>query len=65
MHGARPEALDGKVVEWREQVGDKQSNKAAVSKVNVPLAFYDEVYTLREHIDFVKSKISRLNQDSY
>jgi len=37
----------------------------AVNKVNVPLAFYDEIYTLREHIDFVRGKISRLNQDSY
>jgi phosphoenolpyruvate carboxylase len=35
----------------------------AVNKVNVPLAFYDEIYTLREHIDFVRGKISRLNQD--
>jgi TRAP-type uncharacterized transport system substrate-binding protein len=33
-----------------------------VSKVNVPLAFYDEIYTLREHIDFVRTKIARLNQ---
>jgi len=37
----------------------------AVNKVNVPLAFYDEIFTLREHIDFVRGKISRLNQDSY
>jgi len=36
----------------------------AVNKVNVPLAFYDEIYTLREHIDFVRGKIFRLNQDS-
>jgi hypothetical protein len=35
----------------------------AVSKVNVPLAFYDEVYTLQEHIEFVRGKISRINQD--
>jgi hypothetical protein len=27
-HIAIAEALDGKVVDWREQVGDEQSNKA-------------------------------------
>jgi TRAP-type uncharacterized transport system substrate-binding protein len=36
----------------------------AVNKVNVPMAFYNEIYTLREHIDFVRGKISRLIQDS-
>jgi TRAP-type uncharacterized transport system substrate-binding protein len=33
----------------------------SVSKVNVPLAFYDEIYTMREHIAFVRGKIFRLN----
>ncbi len=32
----------------------------SVSKVNVPLAFYDEIYTLREHIAFVRGKLVRL-----
>jgi hypothetical protein len=35
----------------------------SVSKVNVPLAFYDEIYTMREHIAFVRGKIVRLNQE--
>lgn len=34
----------------------------SVNRVTVPLAFYDEVYTLRQHIDFVRGKISRLNE---
>jgi hypothetical protein len=42
-----------------DRIGD------AVNKVNVPLAFYDEIYTLREQINFVRGKILRLNQDSY
>jgi TRAP-type uncharacterized transport system substrate-binding protein len=33
----------------------------SVNRVNVPVAFYDEVYTLREHIDFVRKKIAQLN----
>ena len=33
----------------------------SVRKVNVPLAFYDEIYTMREHIAFVRGKIVRLN----
>jgi hypothetical protein len=34
----------------------------SVNRVTVPLAFYDEVYTLRQHIDFVRGKIGRLNE---
>jgi TRAP-type uncharacterized transport system substrate-binding protein len=45
-------------------IGDYQSRlnriEASVSKVNVPLAFYDEIYTLREHIEFVRRKIAQL-----
>jgi len=33
----------------------------SVNKVSVPVAFYDEVYTLREHIDYVRKKIAQLN----
>jgi TRAP-type uncharacterized transport system substrate-binding protein len=49
-----------------EMIPDYQARldriEASVSKVNVPLAFYDEIYTLREHIDFVRTKIARLIQ---
>ncbi len=48
-----------------ERIPDYQARldriEDSVSKVNVPLAFYDEIYTLREHIDFVRGKIGRLN----
>ena len=33
----------------------------SVNKVNVPVAFYEEIYTLRQHIDFVRKKIAQLN----
>ena len=34
----------------------------SVGRVNVPLAFYDEIYTLREHIAFVREKIARFSE---
>jgi len=36
--------------------------EASVKKVNVPLAFYRELYTLREHIGFVRERVIRLDQ---
>ena len=47
-----------------ERLSDYQARldriEGFVNKVNVPLAFYDEIYTLREHIDFVRRKIAQL-----
>jgi TRAP-type uncharacterized transport system substrate-binding protein len=36
--------------------------EASVNKVDVPLAFYNELYTLREHIEMVRKKVIGLNQ---
>jgi TRAP-type uncharacterized transport system substrate-binding protein len=36
--------------------------EASVNKVDVPLAFYNELYTLREHIELVRKKVIGLNQ---
>jgi TRAP-type uncharacterized transport system substrate-binding protein len=36
--------------------------EASVKKVNVPLAFYRELYTLREHIELVRERVMRLDQ---
>ena len=36
--------------------------EASVKKVNVPLAFHRELYTLREHIEFVRERVIRLDQ---
>jgi TRAP-type uncharacterized transport system substrate-binding protein len=36
--------------------------EASVNKVDVPLAFYNELYTLREHIEMVRKKVIELNQ---
>jgi hypothetical protein len=36
--------------------------EASVNKVKVPLAFYSEIYTLREHIDLVRERVIRLDQ---
>jgi len=48
-----------------ERISDYQTRldriEASVNKVNVPLSFYGEIYTLREHIDFVRRKIADLN----
>ena len=36
--------------------------EASVNKVKVPLAFYSELYTLREHIELVRERVIRLDQ---
>jgi TRAP-type uncharacterized transport system substrate-binding protein len=36
--------------------------EASVNKVKVPLAFYRELYTLREHIELVRERVIRLDQ---
>jgi len=37
--------------------------EASVNRVNVPLAFYNDLYILREHIEMVREKVVGLNQD--
>jgi len=36
--------------------------EAAANKVSIPLNFYGELYTLKEHIELVREKLVRLNQ---
>jgi hypothetical protein len=36
--------------------------EASVKKINVPLAFYRELYTLREHIELVRERVIRLDR---
>jgi TRAP-type uncharacterized transport system substrate-binding protein len=36
--------------------------EASVKRINLPLAFYRELYILREHIDLVRERVIRLDQ---
>lgn len=36
--------------------------ETSVDKIDVPLAFYNELYTLREHIELVRKRVKGLNQ---
>jgi hypothetical protein len=36
--------------------------ETAANKVSIPLNFYGELYTLKEHIELVREKLIRLNQ---
>jgi hypothetical protein len=36
--------------------------EASVKKIKVPLAFYRELYILREHIELVRGRVIRLDQ---
>jgi len=36
--------------------------EASVKRINLPLAFYRELYTLREHIDLVRKRVIQLDQ---
>jgi hypothetical protein len=49
-----------------ERVGDYQRRldriEAAVNEVHVPLAFSHEAYNLKQHIELVRGKLTRLNE---
>jgi TRAP-type uncharacterized transport system substrate-binding protein len=51
-----------------EQIATYQTRlnqiEAAVNQVHVPLAFFHEAYNLKEHIELVRGKITRLNQQT-
>jgi TRAP-type uncharacterized transport system substrate-binding protein len=38
--------------------------EAAINKISVPLAFFDEIYKLQEHVDLVRGKLIRLSNQS-
>ena len=48
-----------------ERVGDYQRKldriEAAVNEVHVPLAFFQEAYNLKQHIEWVRGKVARLS----
>jgi len=35
-----------------------------INEIRVPLALFKEVYTLKEHVDFVRNRLARLDQQS-
>jgi len=51
-----------------DRVGDYQTRleriEAAVNEVQVPLAFFHEAYNLKQHIEMVRGKLTRLNENS-
>jgi hypothetical protein len=38
--------------------------EAEINKISVPLAFFDEIYRLQEHVDLVRGKLIRLSNRS-
>jgi hypothetical protein len=50
-----------------DRVGDYQTRleriEAAVNEVHVPLAFFHEAYNLKQHIELVRGKLTRLNEN--
>jgi len=38
--------------------------EAFINEIRVPLALFKEVYTLKEHVDLVRNRLARLNQQS-
>ncbi|HUH66045.1 MAG TPA: TAXI family TRAP transporter solute-binding subunit [Syntrophales bacterium] len=36
--------------------------EAAINNIHVPLAFFDEVYKLKEHVDLVRGKLERMSR---
>ena len=36
--------------------------EASINKISVPLAFFDEIYKLQEHVDLVRDKLIRLSK---
>jgi TRAP-type uncharacterized transport system substrate-binding protein len=49
------------IAEYHEKI---DRIEAAINKISVPLAFFDEIYRLQEHVDLVRGKLIRLNNRS-
>jgi len=49
-----------------ERIGDYRTRldriEAAVNEIHVPLAFFHEAYNLKQHIELVRGKLTRLNE---
>jgi hypothetical protein len=57
MEGPEPEDISG----YHERI---DRIEASINRIPVPLAFFDEVYKLQEHIDLVRGKLIRLSNQS-
>ena len=47
-----------RMVEYRERLGQIE---AAINRIRVPLTLFGEVYKLKEHVDLVRGKLTRLD----
>ena len=57
MEGPEPEDISG----YHERI---DRIEASINRIPVPLAFFDEVYKLQEHVDLVRGKLIRLSNQS-
>ena len=57
MESPEPEDISG----YRERI---DRIEASINKIPVPLAFFGEVYGLKEHVDLVRGKLFRLSNQS-
>ncbi len=57
MESPEPEDISG----YHEKI---DRIEASINRIPVPLAFFDEVYSLREHVDLVRGKLIRLSNQS-
>ncbi len=57
MESPEPENISG----YHEKI---DRIEASINRIPVPLAFFDEVYKLQEHVDLVRGKLIRLSNQS-
>ena len=55
------DSTPGRMMEYQETLNRIE---AFINEVRVPLALFKEVYMLKEHVDFVRKKLARLEQRS-
>jgi hypothetical protein len=47
-----------------EYQGRLDQIETSINKIRVPLAFFGEVYKLKEHVDLVRGKLTRTSRPS-
>ena len=55
LENSKPEDISG----YHEKIDQIE---ASINKISVPLAFFDEIYKLQEHVDLVRDKLIRLSK---
>ncbi len=55
------DSAPGRMMEYEETL---DRIEAFINEIHVPLALFKEVYLLKEHVDFVRNKLARLEQRS-